>query len=51
VLGNHKEDTHKHNHVKLQPVLLNLPHKRAAEWEAVQEEPYELDAEQADVEE
>ena len=37
--------------MKLQPALPNPPHKRVAEWEAVQEEPYELDAEQADVEE
>jgi len=51
VRGNRKEDRHKHNHVRLQPGLLNLPHKRAAAWEEGQEEPYELGVEQADVEE
>jgi len=30
VLGNHKEDRHKHSHVKLLPGLLNLPHRRVA---------------------
>ena len=44
VLGNHKEDKHKHNHVQ-QPGLLNLPHKRAGAWEEGQEEPYELGVE------
>jgi len=50
-LGNHKEDTHKHNHGQLPPGLLNLPHERGAAWEAAQEEPYELGVEQADIEE
>ena len=51
VLGNHKEDKHRHNHVQLQPGLLNLPHRRAAAWAEEQAEPCELGAEQADVEE
>jgi len=51
VLGNHKEDTHKHNHGQLPPALLDLPHEREAAWEAAQEEPYEQDVEQADIEE
>ena len=51
MLGNHKEDTHKHNHGQLPPALLNLPHEKEAAWEAAQEEPYELDVEQADIEE
>jgi hypothetical protein len=49
VLGNHKEDTHKHNHGQLPPGLLNLPHEEAA-WEPAQEA-YELNVEQADIEE
>jgi hypothetical protein len=51
VLGSHKEDKHKHNHVLRQPGPLNLLHKREAAWEEGQEEPYELGVEQADVEE
>jgi len=51
VLGNHKEDTHRHNHGLLPPGLLDLPHEREAAWEAAQEEPYELGVEQADIEE
>jgi hypothetical protein len=50
VLGNHKEDRHKHNHGQLPPEL-NLPHEREAAWEAAQEEPYVLGVEQADIEE
>ena len=45
MLGSHKEDTHKHNHGLLPPVLLDLPHEREAAWEAAQEEPYELGVE------
>jgi len=51
MLGNHKEDTHKHNHGQLPPALLDLPHEREAAWGAAQEEPCELDVEQADIEE
>lgn len=51
MLGNHKEDTHKHNHEQLPLELRDLPHEREAAWEAAQEEPYEPGAEQADIEE
>jgi hypothetical protein len=50
VVPGNKEDTHKHNHGQLPPEL-NLPHEREVAWEAAQEEPYELDVEQADIEE
>ena len=51
MLGNHKEDTHKHNHGLLPLGLLNHLHEKEAAWEAAQEEPCELGVEQADIEE
>ena len=50
MLGNHKGDTHKHNHGQLPLGLQNLPHEREAAWGVAQEEPYELGVEQADIE-